>query len=435
MKTKILNLAAFLLIFAGLFSCDKHTQEKEEFDEVIPSQGGIKPVDEGDFFYYFDEKIFFQQNTERILLKSVPNIHWSQITPLLNDPAFTVSVAYWTERTPFFLLIAKDEKPIPLATIESYRAIPEIVSASYMYRYIYDCDFRGTYFVIEGAHTDEFSVKLKKTTSLAQLQAVAQQNNCTFGGKDPFVENQYNLYVPKTSELDVIQMSKLFYETGLFEFSSPYFRINSGGPLYPQKQTPFYYYYYDIKMYLQQVTDKMLLKFAPNANREQILGILKSNPSLQPILGTNYEDYPEDYALRVAVLETKNGKPIPSATVESFKARAEVVSVSYLYKSSYVKEEHGFSGLLGFTDEIMVKLKGTTSYEQLQELAERHNCTIGEEDQFTKNHFMVYVSKSSNLDALQTSNLFHETGLFQYSEPNFYMFGNFRLNGLKNASR
>jgi len=68
-------------------------------------------------------------------------------------------------------------------------------------------------------------------------------------------------------------------------------------------------------------------------------------------------------------------------------------------------------------------------------LAEQNNCTIGEENQYTKNQFMVYVSKTSKLDALQTSNLFQETGHFQYSEPNFYMFGIFGLYGLKNASR
>ena len=150
------------------------------------------------------------------------------------------------------------------------------------------------------------------------------------------------------------------------------------------------------------------------------------------MLGANYEELPENYVLRVAVLETKDGKPIPSAIIESFKVRAEVVSVSYLYKPS---NNQGEQVLIGFTDEIIVKLKGTTTNEKLQELAERNNCIVGEENQFTKNQFMVYVSKTSKLDALQSSNLFHETGLFQYSEPNFYMFGNFLHNGLRNTNR
>ena len=175
-----------------------------------------------------------------------------------------------------------------------------------------------------------------------------------------------------------------------------------------------------MKSYLQQVTDKMFLKFAQDANKEQMLDILNSNSSLQPMSGTQYDELSEDNLLRFATLETKDGKPIPSTTIESFKARAKVISASYLYKSSNSQNEQG---LIGFTDEIIVKLKVTTTYQQLQELATLNNCTIGVEDQYTKNQFMIYVSKMSKLNALQTSNLFQETGLFQYAEPNFYYYG------------
>ena len=377
-------------------------------------------VTEGDFFYYFAEKVFYQQNTERILLKAEQNFPWGQINSLLNDPAIMVSVAHWTERTPFILLIDKDNKPIPLATFEFFKAMSGILSVSYVYQYVYNHELRGPYLVIEGAQTDEFAVKLKGTTSLAQLQELAQRNNCTVGEKDPFVENQYNLYLSKTSELDVIQMSKLFYKTRLFEFSSPNFHIISGHPLPSQIPTPYFYYYYGVKMYLQQVTNQMLLTFAPNANREKVLGIIRSNPYLQPMSGTNFVYYPENPAIRVMALETKNGEPISSATFESFKAQTEVVAVSYFYKQS---RNQGGQALAGFTDEIIVLLKGTTSYEQLQEFAERYNCTVGEENQFTKNKFMLYVSKTSNLDVLQTSNLFEEIGFFKWAQPNFYNIG------------
>lgn len=405
MKTDFSKHIAFLLVLTGLISCNKQSLEKPE--EEIKVVESINPESEEDFFYHFDEKIFFQQSTEQILLKSAPNIHWSQITPLLNDPAFTVSVALWTEKTPIFLLQANDEKPIPPATFESYVAIPEIVSVSYMYRYI-----NGTYFVIQGAHTDEFAVKLKGTTSFAQLQALARQNDCTVGNEDPFVENQYNLYIPETSGSDIIQISKLFYETGLFEFSSPNFHVISGHPLSQQTPTPFFYYYYGVKMYLQQATDKISLKFASDASMAQIQDIIKSDVSLKPF-DEGWE------SLRVAVLETKNGKPVPLATVESFKARPEVVSASYMFRFD------NSQGIMGFTDEISVKLKGTTSYEQLQELAVKNNCTVEIKNQ--TNQFTLYVSKTSDLDALQTSNSLFETGLFEWSEPNSFSIGNWHV--------
>ena len=433
MKTNALKIGTFLLVLASFFSCErqypeyfeKEEEEKEEEIEMgIPFIFGLEKGD--NFFYYFDEKIFFQQNKERLLLKSVPNIHWSQIRPLLESPDFFVSVAFWSERTPYFLLIANNEKPIPLTTVEFFRAMPQIVSVSYMYRFI-----NGDYFVIDGAHTDMFSVELKKTATFEQLQALANQHNCIVIGEDRFIANRYNLSVSQTSELNAIQISRLFYETGLFEFSSPYFRIFSGLTLSPQIRTPFFYYFFGVRMYLQQVTDKILLKFTQDAGRERIINILNSDSSLQPMSGMNFEDLPENHNLRIAVLETRNGSPIPSAVIEAFKAKTEVVSVSHLYRSSVINQ--GERGLISFTDEVIVRLRGTTTFQQLKDLAEQHNFTIGAESQFTRNQFMIYVCKTSKLNALQTANLLYETGLFRFAEPNFYMFGSFQLN--KNASQ
>ena len=183
----------------------------------------------------------------------------------------------------------------------------------------------------------------------------------------------------------------------------------------PQNQATVFYYYSGTKIYLQQITDKIFLKFSPDTNNELILSIIGRDQSLKPMYDINNN---KNYSIRTIVLETKNGKSIPSATIEAFKAKTEVVSVSYLY-------QYNGQGYEGLTDEFVVKLKDTTSYEQLQELADKNSCKIGDENEFTKNQFMMYVSKTSNLDALQTSNLFYETGLFEYAEPNFIVFGAF----------
>jgi len=181
-------------------------------------------------------------------------------------------------------------------------------------------------------------------------------------------------------------------------------------------ESQIFYYSSGEKVYLTQITDKIFLKFTPDADKEQILGIIGSDPSLKSMFDINSD---ENAALRTIVLETKNGKPIPPTTVEFFKSKTEVVSVSYLYQ---------YNGQLeGLTDEFVVKLKDSTSYKQLQELADKNKCKIGDENQFTKNQFMLYVSKMSILNALQTSNLFYKTGLFEYAEPNFYVFNAFSM--------
>jgi hypothetical protein len=97
--------------------------------------------------------------------------------------------------------------------------------------------------------------------------------------------------------------------------------------------------------------------------------------------------------------------------------RSEVISATYLLEND--------RGLLsGITNEFAVGLGVSTSYAQLQELAEKHHCIVGEKYSydFLKNVFRMYVSKASELTAMQAANLFYETELFGFAEPNFITF-------------
>ena len=176
--------------------------------------------------------------------------------------------------------------------------------------------------------------------------------------------------------------------------------------LIAQQTSEKFYYYQGKKISLQQRTDKMYLKFEPNANKEQIRAIISSDTSLQAS-DVNLDDHFSNFI----ILKAKKGKQISSTTMKSFKKRAEIVSATPLLQYNNASQ--------GLTDEFVVKLKETTSYEQLEELAKQNNCKVEKENQFVKNQFMISVSKSSDLDALQMSNLFFETGLFEFSEPNF----------------
>ena len=404
MKKNVFIFGIFLIILAVFFSCEKQYFE-EETKKRMPVIAGLEKGD--NFFYYFDERIFFQQRRERVLLKPVPNFCWAH--PLLENPDFFISFAF----SPYFLLIANDNKPISQSTFESFRAMPEIVSVSYMYRFI-----NGDEFVIESAHTDKFSVELRRGTTFAQLQALANRHGSIVRGRCPYVTNRYNLFVSRTSELNAIQMSRLFYETGLFRFSSPHFRVFSRNTLFPQIPTPFFYYYFGVKMFLHQFTDKISLQFAQNTNSERIISILNSNSSLRPMFEINFEDLPEYLTFPiVTALESKDGKPIPSAVIESFKAKDEIVSVSHLYRPT---RNLGGQGFIGFTNTITVRLRGTTTFRQLEDLAERYNFTIEEENQFVRNQFRISVPKNAKLNALRMSNLLFETGLFHFAEPNLF---------------
>jgi len=174
-----------------------------------------------------------------------------------------------------------------------------------------------------------------------------------------------------------------------------------------EEDDTLFYYCFDEKIFFQQIKDKIYLKFTQEAQEEQLISIVNSDASLQP---TSYI-YLGEGTFRFVVLESKDGLQIPLAAIESFKTRQEVVSATYLllYNGIYFQ---------GLTDEFVVKLKETTSNEQLQKLAEKNGCKVGAEDSYVKNQFMMYVSKNSKSDAMKLSNLFYETGLFEFAEPN-----------------
>ena len=174
-----------------------------------------------------------------------------------------------------------------------------------------------------------------------------------------------------------------------------------------------FYYYEGKKIYLQKIKNQILLKFASDADKAQLRSLIGSDDSLEPTSDTSLEG-----ALRFAVLKTKDGSMIPLSTIGFFKTKEAVVSASYLFQYNGGK-------LQGLMDEFVVKLTESTSYKQLQELAEQNNCTIGDEDQFLVNQYKLYVPKTSDLDAMQMSNLFYETGLFEFSEPNCIIFNAF----------
>jgi len=185
-------------------------------------------------------------------------------------------------------------------------------------------------------------------------------------------------------------------------------------PLLLQAQPgDLYYYYKGEKIFIQQRKDKLLLKFAPPANKEMLNFFIQRDTSLllsfDVILSNEYLHY--------AIVENKNGKDVSLATLELFKAKENVVSV--------VPMLDNYLHINGITDEFILRLKPTTTMEQLQSLADENHCTILEEIKFINNQYLMSVSKKSHLNALQISNLFYETELFEFSSPNFYALNSF----------
>ena len=107
--------------------------------------------------------------------------------------------------------------------------------------------------------------------------------------------------------------------------------------------------------------------------------------------------------------------------LEQLKKRRDVLCANFMIRYKEGK-------LQGLTGEFIVKLKEGTFFEDFEKLVQEQKCVILNENKFVKNQYQVSVSKNSTKTSLQLGNLFYETGLFEFSEPNFYYINVFNSN-------
>jgi hypothetical protein len=161
------------------------------------------------------------------------------------------------------------------------------------------------------------------------------------------------------------------------------------------------------------------------------LGLIHSDNAVKIISNLqSSESLPDEI-----ILESKTNGNISLAKLEQYKSNSNVVSATFILE---------YNGIMqGLTDEFIVKFKESTSYEQFQNLLSQYACSVIEKNQFVKNQFLLSVPKTSAYNSLQLSNLFYETGLFEFAEPNFMIINAFNSNdtyfnkqwGLKNTGQ
>ena len=86
--------------------------------------------------------------------------------------------------------------------------------------------------------------------------------------------------------------------------------------------------------------------------------------------------------------------------------------------SSYVYTENFDNLNMFLTHQFYVKLKSEDDVTLLQEMAEQNQAEIVEKGDF-ENWYILRCKLDPPLNALELANLFHETGLFAASEPEF----------------
>jgi hypothetical protein len=174
----------------------------------------IKAQQDSVFYYYFGEKIYLTERTDIMIVKLSNDANKERLFQLIQTDSF-VKLRDNTDLEFCSILESKDQSSISAETWNKYKESPDIVYVSFGLEYEDG--------VMQGL-TDEIIVKLKSdTTTLEQFQNLVTENKCAILKENEFVKNQFLISVPKTLDLNSLQIANLFYETGFFEFTQPNF--------------------------------------------------------------------------------------------------------------------------------------------------------------------------------------------------------------------
>jgi len=176
--------------------------------------------------------------------------------------------------------------------------------------------------------------------------------------------------------------------------------------LQAQQKKINYYYYQGKKIYLTEKTDIIFVKLFNDTDTKSLVALLRSDESLKQ----NILD--EDNINLHLILEAKEGTGFASESLLKYRENPSV-------KSAHLMLVYENNLLVGLMDEFLLKLKPTTQFLQLQNLMSENGCEVARANPFVENQFVIAVSKTSNLNAMQMANLFYETELFEFSTPNF----------------
>jgi|GEM_PF-7114928 len=98
-------------------------------------------------------------------------------------------------------------------------------------------------------------------------------------------------------------------------------------------------------------------------------------------------------------------------TINKLRASSNILYVRGSMVSSSGK-------MVSYGEEFIVKLKAGTTQAALQQLMNSQQCSLVRQQPFSTNIFILAAGSNSGYDGLTMANVFYESGLFEYAEPN-----------------
>jgi len=174
-------------------------------------------------------------------------------------------------------------------------------------------------------------------------------------------------------------------------------------------QTPYYFYYNGVKQYLN--LDQRYVFFSiTDTTRFNRLDIQKSNfrrdiPDAKQVK----QGYAKRYWQKLILDDNLTTSQYQNKIALIKQNNSNAVIAPYFTNQSGEK--------IGLSNFLYVKLKAINDTIILKQQVVNYNATIVYQDQFMPLWFVVSVGSESSHNAMELANIFYESGLFQYAEP------------------
>lgn len=181
----------------------------------------------------------------------------------------------------------------------------------------------------------------------------------------------------------------------------------------------FYYVLGGEKFYVNERTDILYLEFSDGLSAEQKKAIVNSNPSLSPwhLRTWDGEELVFDGSGRDSAAILQSGESFSQNMLEAFRKMDGVKTLSFL-----LEKDKSYAAA---TDEMVVLLESTSTEAQLMELAGKYNCAVKpflvDGAPVQEGEYIVTVPKSVTMGTIRLANLFYETGLFVFADPDLIL--------------
>ncbi len=110
------------------------------------------------------------------------------------------------------------------------------------------------------------------------------------------------------------------------------------------------------------------------------------------------------------------GQPVSRQVFNKFKNLEFVDDISFLLTYN--------EALQYTTKEFVVKLSDSSSIDEFERLMAKYRCIVKENSTLVNNLFLL-ANQNDSIETLEMANLFYESGLFEYAEPNFVIINAF----------